>query len=235
MYQERPSTVAGAVLWRYRAPEHPGERRVLPDGCMDIVWTRGGLLVAGPDTTAQLVRETSGDVHAGLRFAPGRGPVVLGAPAAELRDARVPLDQLWPASLVRRITERVAAASDPAGALEADITALPLREGLADPVAVEVLARLRAGAGGSSGARVRAVAAAVGLSERQLRRRCLVAFGYGPKTLDRVLRLNRALDLVRSGTPLAEAAARTGYADQPHLTREVRALTGLPPGALLDA
>lgn len=234
MDQERPSTVAGAVLWRYRAPDHVAkERRILPDGCMDIVWLGDRLVAAGPDTTAHLVSDTPGGVYAGLRFAPGRGSAVLGVPAAELRDTRVPLDRLWPEPLVRRITEQVAAAADPARALEASVAGLPLRGDSVDPVAAEVLARLRTEAPASPGRRVREMAAAVGLSERQLRRRCLAAFGYGPKTLDRVLRLNRALDLARAGTPLAETAARTGYADQAHLTREVRALTGMTPGALL--
>jgi AraC-like DNA-binding protein len=51
--------------------------------------------------------------------------------------------------------------------------------------------------------------------------------------LDRVLRLNLALDRARAGLSLAEVAARTGYADQAHFTRDVKALTGVPPRALL--
>ncbi|GEL19666.1 hypothetical protein [Pseudonocardia asaccharolytica] len=39
--------------------------------------------------------------------------------------------------------------------------------------------------------------------------------------------------LADAGVPAAEAAARTGYADQPHLSREVRALAGVPLGQLL--
>jgi hypothetical protein len=44
----------------------------------------------------------------------------------------------------------------------------------------------------------------LGLSERTLRRRFDVAFGYGPKTLDRILRFQRFLHLVR-GSPEATA------------------------------
>ena len=75
---------------------------------------------------------------------------------------------------------------------------------------------------------VAAVAAELSLSERQLHRRSIDAFGYGPKTLARILRLDRALTLVRAGTAAAEAAATAGYADQPHMAREVRALSGVP-------
>ena len=83
------------------------------------------------------------------------------------------------------------------------------------------------------GAGVLSLASSVGLSERQLHRRCLDAFGYGPKMLDRVLHLNVALDHARTGLALAEVAARFGYADQAHFTRDVKALTGLPPRLLL--
>ncbi|TCO46959.1 helix-turn-helix protein [Kribbella antiqua] len=84
------------------------------------------------------------------------------------------------------------------------------------------------------GAGVLSLASSVGLSERQLHRRCLDAFGYGPKMLDRVLHLNVALDHARTGLALAEVAARFGYADQAHFTRDVKALTGLPPRLLLS-
>jgi AraC-like DNA-binding protein len=73
----------------------------------------------------------------------------------------------------------------------------------------------------------------LGLSERQLRRRCLDLFGYGPKVLDRVLRLERALAAARGGEAFARVAAGAGYADQAHLAREVRALAGVPLTELL--
>jgi methylphosphotriester-DNA--protein-cysteine methyltransferase len=66
-----------------------------------------------------------------------------------------------------------------------------------------------------------------------LHRRSLTAFGYGPKTLARVLRLQRALALARAGVPFVETATRSGFADQAHLARDVRELAGMPLGALL--
>ena len=72
----------------------------------------------------------------------------------------------------------------------------------------------------------------MGLNERRLHRRCLAAFGYGPKTLARILRMNRAVDLARAGTPFATVAVAAGYADQAHLARDVRALAGVPLGLL---
>jgi methylphosphotriester-DNA--protein-cysteine methyltransferase len=80
---------------------------------------------------------------------------------------------------------------------------------------------------------VRDVADGLGIGERQLRRRSLAAFGYGPKTLQRVLRFQRALGLVRAGEPRAAAAYAAGYADQAHFAHEVRELAGEPVGNLL--
>ncbi|OSC73969.1 transcriptional regulator, partial [Streptomyces sp. BF-3] len=74
-------------------------------------------------------------------------------------------------------------------------------------------------------------AAEVGLGARQLHRRSLAAFGYGPKTLARILRLQRALALVRTGLPFAEAASAAGCTDQAHLAREMRDLAGTTLGA----
>ncbi|MEY9965505.1 AraC-like DNA-binding protein [Streptacidiphilus sp. MAP12-16] len=234
MYQERAALVVpGAVLWARERTRAAEVVRVLPDGCMDLIWTEGGLLVAGPDTAAQLVRGRAGDRHVGLRFAPGTATDVLGVPAHELRDRRVPLGELWPERTARLLAERVGEAVESGGrgrgaALEA-VAVARLREAPPPPDRVReaVVGGLR------RGCRIADLAGEVGLSERQLRRRCLDAFGYGPKTLARVLRLERALAAARGGLPFALVAALAGYADQAHLAREVRALAGVPLGELL--
>lgn len=242
-YRERASRCGrGAVLWSRAdtSVDHPrttdAERlparrpyRVLPDGCMDLIWSQevGGLLVAGPDTRAYVSTGSSGAAWAGLRFAPGTGPSVLGVPAAELRDLRVPLAELWPADRVRRLTDHVNAASDHGMALEQVVLRVAEDSERPDPLCQELLAGVR------GGLRVSELAHAVGVSERQLHRRALAAFGYGPKTLGRVLRMREALQLATRGVPFAQVAAETGYADQAHLAREVRALAGLPLSELL--
>jgi transcriptional regulator GlxA family with amidase domain len=77
---------------------------------------------------------------------------------------------------------------------------------------------------------VEALAGEVALSERQLRRRFHAAVGYGPKTLQRVLRFRRFLAGPRDD--LARAALEAGYADQPHLAHEVARLAGTSPSRL---
>jgi AraC-like DNA-binding protein len=85
------------------------------------------------------------------------------------------------------------------------------------------------------GRTVAEVAAQVGFSERQLNRRSLASFGYGPKVLARVLRLQRALGSARGGMSLVQAALAAGYADQAHFAHEVRALTGQSASQLVGS
>ncbi|MGW1225801.1 helix-turn-helix domain-containing protein [Streptomyces sp. NPDC001478] len=225
-YEERASRLEGALLWTLTVS--PGAARpVLPDGCMDLLWIGGRLLVAGPDTRAQ-APATTGGTFAGVRFAPGTAPALLGVPAHELRDRRVPLEALWSGARVRELTERVASAADPATALESIALHRAARTEPPDPLMRAVAARLDAGRSVADTAR------SAGLGARQLHRRCLDAFGYGPKTLARVLRLQRALALVRAGAPYAQAAVAAGCADQAHLAREMRALAGTTLTAYLE-
>jgi AraC-like DNA-binding protein len=193
---------------------------------MDLLWSEGRLLVAGPDTRAY---DPGGPpAHwAGLRFFPGTAPGCLGVPAHELRDRRVELAELWPAALVRRLRDRLDAARDPAAVLEEVALERAAVTGPPDPLLRHLVAALDAGRP------VGATADELGLGARQLHRRSLAAFGYGPKTLARVLRLQRALALARAGVPFAETAARAGFADQAHLARDVRELAGMPLSGLL--
>ncbi len=225
VYAERVSRLTGAVAWT-STPSGSGPGRVLPDGCMDLLWYDGRLLVAGPDTRAHVTEGAQGP-WAGVRLYPGTAPALLGVPADALRDRRVDLTDLWPVTRVRRLAARVHAAPDPVTGLEEAALSRAAETEPPDPLLRRIVAALDAGRP------VAATADALGIGARALHRRSLAAFGYGPKTLARVLRLQRALALARQGTPLAETAARTGFADQAHLARDVRDLTGLPPGELL--
>lgn len=228
-YRERPSRLTGAVVWTRVATGAPGDTRpVLPDGCMDLLWTEGRLFVAGPDTHAYVPEAVApGSRYVGIRFYPGTAPAFLGVPAHELRDRRAELADLWTAAEARRLTERVDDAGDPMAVLEAVAAERAAAAEPPDPLLAHVVASL--GAGRS----VARAAADAGVNARLLHRRSLPAFGYGPKTLARVLRLQRALALARDGMSYADTAAVAGFADQAHLARDVKELTGVPLGTLL--
>lgn len=191
---------------------------------MDLLWDGRQLSVAGPDTRAREHVSAAGARYAALRFSGGLGPALIGVPANGLLDQTVLLEELWSVDEARCLAERVAA--DPVAALESwalqRAAARPV-----DPLGPTVLAMATAGIP------VGAMASCLGLSPRQLHRRCLLLFGYGPRRLTRVQRLARVLDQSRLHVPLARAASDCGYADQAHLSRDVRELTGTTPTRLL--
>ena len=78
---------------------------------------------------------------------------------------------------------------------------------------------------------VRDLGADLGISERTISRRCQELFGFGPKTFARILRFQRFIAGVgrTDRPPLSMLASLCGYADQAHLSREVRRLSGLTP------
>ena len=223
-----------ACLWSSRIPAElsppgPPDTLVLPDGCTDIIWQHGrGAFVAGPDTGPVAVPAEPGAVLVGVRFRPGAGGGLLGVPLSELRDQRVDLADLRP-----ELDQALPADLDTDRAV-GRLTRLTgqLAEATAADRAVRRACHLLA----SPAARTEYVSDEVGLSPRQLRRRCEAAVGYGPKMLQRVLRFRRFVSLVDATggvTDLAEAAVSSGYADQPHLTRETVQLAGLTPAALI--
>jgi len=58
------------------------------------------------------------------------------------------------------------------------------------------------------------------------------ATGLAPNAYFRQLRLAKALRLICSGLPLADAASATGFADQAHFTREFKRALGRTPGKI---
>jgi AraC-like DNA-binding protein len=220
MFRERPSRIPGGFVWS--AIRATGETaRVLPDGCMDLLWDGQSVFIAGADTRAQVLSMDRPSSMTGLRFAPGFAPRVLGLPADELTDQRVPLDSVWSAGEVRRITEILAASPKPGRTLEriALDHSPPPDDGAGLIDDVVALA--------NAGCNTTAIARRVGLSTRQLQRRSTAAFGYGTKTLGRILRMQQALALIRGGDRAVDSAVRAGYADQSHLSREVKDLAGV--------
>jgi AraC-like DNA-binding protein len=211
--------------------------QVVPDGCADILWTGDALCVAGPDTRPIVERLRAGVCVVGIRFHPGAASAWLGVPLNEIVNGRIPLAEFW-GDDAERLSDAICEANGVANAameIAADLEAA-LAARLGDVGGADHrIAFLRAAAGGRCDAapvRMRQLAARMGLSERTLRRRCMDAFGYGFKTLDRVLRFQRFFRLAArlQDRSLAELALQAGYADQAHLTREVQRMSGTTAG-----
>ncbi|WP_224512631.1 AraC family transcriptional regulator [Mesorhizobium sp. CA8] len=208
---------------------------ITPDATIDLQWIDGHFRVAGPDKDPQIERPAAGAVIVGFRFRPGAAAGWLGVPASEIVGGRLDLSELWGtrcrelsdrirptpnfAVLVRHLEEAIGARTEGRGALDPQM-------GLAFDVIHKGLP--------PETPLVPFLQRQLHMSERTLRRRFEDAFGYGPKTLDRILRFHRFRRLQRQQGEASTAllAIEAGYADQAHLIRESRRLTGVTPAAL---
>ncbi|MBV8568268.1 MAG: helix-turn-helix transcriptional regulator [Methylobacteriaceae bacterium] len=220
-----------ACLWVHRMPAAASPIIVTPDATIDLQWIDGKLRIAGPDKDPQIEVLPAGATVVGLRFHPAAAAGWLGVPAADLLERRLPLEDLW-GTRARRLASQVREferLADLIGSLERAVERCAAERPPAD-------ARMRA-AYDLVQARpppeaplVPWLGRALDMSERTLRRRFDACFGYGPKTLDRILRYQSFLRLARgSGHSTAILAVEAGYSDQAHLVRESRRLTGNTP------
>jgi AraC-like DNA-binding protein len=167
-----------------------------------------------------------------LRLTPLGARRLLGVPLHELTDRSVPLEELLPG------TETLGARLRDAPSWEArfDLAERFLGRRLADsaPPSRELEWAWRQLVRSGGRVRVRSLALELGWSPRRLIDRFRDNVGLPPKAAARVIRFNRAVAVLSSGTPrIAEVAAACGYADQAHLARDVRALGGVTPGELV--
>ena len=240
-----PASLARAVscLWVGVTPAAGAPpTRVLPDACTDLIWRRGrGVSLAGPDTGPVLAPVPPGTVQAGVRFRPGAGGAALGLPLSALLDQQLDtgaLRTVLPGGRGASLAAQVHGELAPEEAMRrlVRLTAEMVAGAPPDPLVAAAAQQLS-----RPGARVGLVARQLGISERQLHRRCVAAVGYGPVLLRRVLRFRRVVSRIDAGgvlddlDDLAGLAVVAGYADQAHLTRESQDLAGLAPAALARA
>ena len=226
-----PAPDLGDVLaCRYLAAS-AGHHDLLPDGCMDLVWTAGaGVVLCGPDTRGWSFEMPAGREMTGVRFRAGAAAGVFRVDAASLVDRRVGLADVLGTRTTRRLEDALAEAPDGPARMDAfeslvrrRVTEVDDTVGLAGALAADP----RAG--------VDALAGRAGLSARQLRRRFDRAVGYGPAFFARIARLQRFATAAvrRPELGLAELAVTAGYGDQSHLAKDARAFAGRTPRELL--
>jgi AraC-like DNA-binding protein len=206
---------------------------IIPDGCADVIaYDSGEPIVVGPDAVTRWVEPHDRFVITGLRLRPGVVRTVLGCPATELLGRAVMLDDLSPE---RSCKGEIGDASSPQTRLavlerwarrRVEVARHPDR-GVA--AACETLLR-------RPSVTMDTIAAELGWNARMLHRAFVAACGYGPKHLQRILRVQRAIRAALAdarGASLAAVASLAGFADQSHMTRDFRDITGFSPTAYL--
>lgn len=219
-----------ASFWVSVRPDADREELVLPNGRAQLVvdGDHGVSLLVGPRTRPSVLRPST--FAAGISL-DGLGLHALTrAPVRELVDEVVDTDAVWRRGRWTQCLER----SDPAKIL--------------DRLEHEALRHLRVDTDQDrlvtaaerairDGARLDAVASAVGADRRRLVPAFREAVGMAPKQYQRILRFQRALRAMRTATPapLAVIAAGCGYADQAHMNRDFREFSSLTPGRVHGA
>jgi AraC-like DNA-binding protein len=238
-YQEQPAPAPlqpwVVAIWQIRGDGESrvsGAHRVLPDGCVDLMFDRNSALLVGPMTRALIAPIFAHTEMLGIRLRAGAVGALSAISARKIQDAAIPLkdagirlalthDQLFERS---GLAERAALLMP---ALASRLAARPARD-LAVGAAVESWVRA---AGSEPLSTVHAVARHVGLSERSLERRFAVSVGYTPAQFRRLVRFRAALRLSGSAQSWVDIATQCGYSDQAHLTRDFREFASMTPTA----
>lgn len=244
-YTEIPPTSEAApwvecFWWRTGEADGGTLHRVLPDGCVDLLFdvspdgAEGTRAWAVGTMLRPLLRWPTGrEAFLGVRFKPGRASAFLRLSLQDLTDRREPLEAVaGPAAA--ELTERVA-----------EGRTLPERVTILERLVSRRAARAKAperwlrpaidrtiASGGRIG--VEELARWAGVSRQLLARRFSDELGVPPKAFCRVLRFRRLLRLAGEtrGRTWSELALAAGYYDQAHMIGEVRRLAGAAPTEL---
>jgi AraC-like DNA-binding protein len=188
--------------------------------------------LGGLQETHALIDDPGAQEGIAIELTPLGSRVLFGMPARELWDTSLELadvvggvgDELWERlQLADGWTERFAACDD-----------VLTRLAVHNPVAAELEVCWDLLAASHGTVPVATLAAETGYSRQHLTRRFRDEFGLSPKRAGRVMRFERARQLLATpGVTVGQVAARCGYADQSHLTRDVAAFAGCTPSELL--
>ena len=201
---------------------------ILPDGCADIiVGDDHPPMVAAPDATTRRVQLRDGMLITGIRLRPGAWHAVFGCPAFQFVNGGLLLSDIAPGA--RQLHEALLQAgnlADRLAALEAWVRDALVRATFDDHTIVAACRSLSGPV-----VAISAVADSLDWNVRTMHRRFLAACGYGPKHFQKIMRIQAVLRAAHAipSAGLAELAMAAGFADQAHMTRDFRAITGLTP------
>ena len=220
---------------------------ILPDGCIELILNCGdpfhelqdGIFVRQParfvvgQMTRPVVITPTGKVELiGIRFNPGGTLPFFRPPLHELTNRVVELGSL-DSTLERHLVEALRRApllpervAEIQSCLSRKIQGFKEGNGFLNLTANAIRSNGRI--------RVEQLAAAAGVSGRQLERRFLTDVGIGPKMFCRILRFQHVFRaLANNPGSWAELALDCGYYDQAHLIRDFQEFAHQTPASLL--
>ena len=216
-------------FWTVEPGSSLSEYPVLPDGCVDIVYSPGvtrELQLVGAMTSARRFALSAGQFQFGVRFRPAMSQAFLPLPGPDTLDQSIALSDLWGAD-ARRLTEQISEAQSPRQCIGL------IETRLANPSGITIVQRLCSSIVEQAGqVRIDDLAFQAGLSSRQLRRLFIEQVGLSPKHFCRVIRFRNSLSRLseRGHADWVQMALDCGYYDQAHFINEFREFSGYTPG-----
>jgi AraC-like DNA-binding protein len=212
-YEEKPSRSRFVdIIWRTHDTSD-GTYLAAADACWDMIFIRSvhgnRTLLSGPSSRITPVPYRAGNRNFGIRF--HRGSFLTHVPTTAMVDTTEALPMPTPESFLLAGTEWPMPTYETADDFIAE---LERRELLSDDPLVN--ADLRGEAPGTSARSVqRHVSHVTGLTANRIRQ---------------IVRAREAADRLRRGDAILDVTHDMGYADQAHLTRDLKRLTGYTPG-----
>ena len=232
--ESRPAGDLDAVLacrW-VRVVRRGGQRgpsAIIPDGCADVmVYDDAPPHVAGPDATTRWTTLHEGTVITGIRLRPGAVRMILGCDARAIVNGGALLSDLAPGAARLHLRLLTADRLSQRHALLEDWVRRALAPAASGDRAVIAACRLIAA---DPRIPLGTIARQFTWTARTMHRQFRAACGYGPKHLQRIMRIQAAIRAAHDAAPvrLADVAAAAGYADQAHMSRDFRDITGFSP------
>lgn len=241
-------------FWTLEVPaEEATERqRILPDGCMEMIFTLGDdirrmqqatewitqprAMVVGQITEPFVIEPTGYVLAFGTRFYPYGFAHFLTVPARDLNDKETPLDLLFGAQTASELEQKIIAAADTQARIVIiqDFLLSRLSEqSTIDKIVKSTIDTLLSTGGGTA---IHTILGDDLPKRRQLERNFLRQVGVTPKQLGKVIRLQTALKIMLSEQPesLTKIAYESEYYDQAHFIRDFKEFTGINPKAFSD-
>jgi Helix-turn-helix domain len=216
-YEEKSSSSRFVdVFWRTHDTSD-GTYLAAADACWDMIFIRSAdgdrALLSGPSSTITPVPYRAGNRNVGIRFV--RGSFLTHVPATVMVDTTITLPMAGDDSFVLAGHEWPVPTYE---TVEGFVAELERHELLSDdPV---VLAVLRGDSPGTS--------------PRSVQRRFSQVTGLTEKRIKTIIRARTAAEMIGRGVPILDVTHELGYADQAHLTRDLKLLTGYTPGQTKD-
>jgi AraC-like DNA-binding protein len=212
-YEEKPSRSRFVdIIWRTQDTSD-GTYLAAADACWDMIFIRSvhgnRALLSGPSSKITPVPYRAGNRNFGIRF--HRGSFMTHVPTTTMVDTTEALPMPTPESFLLAGSEWPMPTYETADDFVAE---LERRELLSDDPLVNAALRGEAPA----------------TSARSVQRHVSHVTGLTSNRIRQIVRAREAAERLRRGDSILDVTHDLGYADQAHLTRDLKRLTGYTPG-----